>query len=65
MSRPKYQVPEKVRRGSHRRKVSHALGNSRISGYTEELDGAAIRNRIILLAVFAALVAVGVYGLIF
>jgi len=65
MPKSKYQVPEKVRRGSHRRKVSHALGNSRISGYAEELDGAAIRNRIIMLAVFAALAGVGVAGVLF
>lgn len=59
--RSKYSVPEKVRTGRHRRKVSHALGNSPISGYAEELGGAALRRRLLILIAFLAFIAIGVY----
>ncbi len=63
--RGKYQVPEKVRYGKHRRRVSHALGNSPVSGYAEELGGAEIRVRGIIFAAFVIFAAVGLYFVVF
>ena len=65
MSRAKYHVPLRVRLGKPPREVSQALGNSRVSGFREGPGEHFLRNRVILVIVFAITCLIGLYGVVF
>ncbi|MGN0848347.1 MAG: hypothetical protein ACI4OV_01480 [Victivallaceae bacterium] len=61
----KYRISQKVRLGRETRKVSHALGNSRISGYRDEPDEHTLRNRIIFSLIFLVVLVIGLLSVVF
>lgn len=51
--------------GRETRKVSHALGNSRVSGYRDEPDEHTLRNRIIFTTVLLVIFLIGLLSIFF